>query len=422
MNKQKFISLIQHPQSLSSSDLKKLEDLQKEYPYFSISYALTARIKHQEKTPDAKSALGKAALYTADRHVLKVLVTSPTGLEEAPVPAPEPQPTAEPIQEEPIIQQPPPTQETAPEPEPPAQREEEPPSVRRIIFEDQPQSAGHHLEESFYEEVEANLKNLTAQKKALSMWIKLGEPTDHDSEDDQESHVVYTEDEVDPSPEDTHQASEETWNFSQEPEPEETQAEEPQSASAHLEEHPESSTATPQNPEATTAEESKTESPAEQPEQYTGSMPPPLPAEAKAPEEAEEPKRPVLPPPLPPQATLSPEREDEIISELNQRETAEPESDWQREQTEMIDRFLEGNLANRRPAEYPEPGDLNSQEDLSLKSQEFGDNIISENLAQILTKQGKLTKAIEIYRKLIWKFPQKKAYFAALIEELKNKE
>jgi ABC-type Zn uptake system ZnuABC Zn-binding protein ZnuA len=38
-----------------------------------------------------------------------------------------------------------------------------------------------------------------------------------------------------------------------------------------------------------------------------------------------------------------------------------------------------------------------------------------------MIKQGKHEKAIDIYKKLIWKFPQKKAYFATQIEELKKK-
>lgn len=46
--------------------------------------------------------------------------------------------------------------------------------------------------------------------------------------------------------------------------------------------------------------------------------------------------------------------------------------------------------------------------------------IISENLANILIKQGKVDKAIEIYEKLSLKFPEKKAYFASRIEDLKN--
>ncbi len=46
--------------------------------------------------------------------------------------------------------------------------------------------------------------------------------------------------------------------------------------------------------------------------------------------------------------------------------------------------------------------------------------LISENLATILIKQGKLDKAIEIYEKLSLKFPEKRAYFASRITDLKN--
>ena len=58
--------------------------------------------------------------------------------------------------------------------------------------------------------------------------------------------------------------------------------------------------------------------------------------------------------------------------------------------------------------------------DLSENSSAFGDNIISETLVEILIKQGKKDKAIEVLRKLIWKFPQKKAIFATQIDELKG--
>jgi ribosomal protein S7 len=58
--------------------------------------------------------------------------------------------------------------------------------------------------------------------------------------------------------------------------------------------------------------------------------------------------------------------------------------------------------------------------DLSDKNQHFADNVISETLVEILLKQGKKAKAIEVLKKLIWKFPQKKAYFAAQIEDLRK--
>ena len=65
--------------------------------------------------------------------------------------------------------------------------------------------------------------------------------------------------------------------------------------------------------------------------------------------------------------------------------------------------------------------ELAEKKDLSAPSVKFRDDIISENLANIMIKQGKHEKAIDIYKKLIWKFPQKKAYYATQIEELKKK-
>ncbi len=55
---------------------------------------------------------------------------------------------------------------------------------------------------------------------------------------------------------------------------------------------------------------------------------------------------------------------------------------------------------------------------MAAKSVEENENIVSETLAKIFVRQGHKKRAIEIYRKLSLKFPEKKAYFAALIREL----
>jgi len=84
------------------------------------------------------------------------------------------------------------------------------------------------------------------------------------------------------------------------------------------------------------------------------------------------------------------------------------------EQGEIIDNFIK--VAPSLPKAKPTQPDT----DLSEESVNYSDNIISETLVGILLKQGKKAKAIEMLKKLIWKFPQKKAYFAAQIEALKN--
>ncbi len=59
--------------------------------------------------------------------------------------------------------------------------------------------------------------------------------------------------------------------------------------------------------------------------------------------------------------------------------------------------------------------------DLSTKSITNSKGPVSENFAKILSLQGKREKAIEIYEQLILKNPEKKPYFEAQIEKLKNK-
>ncbi len=97
-----------------------------------------------------------------------------------------------------------------------------------------------------------------------------------------------------------------------------------------------------------------------------------------------------------------------------------------REQRGIIDEFIEADPQMPSPrAKKPSPEEKKTEKpeepkDLAAPSLQPDENIVSENLAIIYKNQGKPQKAIEIYEKLILKFPKKEAYFAARIEELKK--
>jgi predicted Zn-dependent protease len=113
------------------------------------------------------------------------------------------------------------------------------------------------------------------------------------------------------------------------------------------------------------------------------------------------------------------EASDSLIEEIQStKEELAPSDEKLKHQIEVIDQFIktQPTITNVKDKLATAPiGDLSS-----IKSGEFSDHIVSETLVEILIQQGKKDKAIEVLKKLIWKFPQKKAYFAAQIEELKK--
>jgi hypothetical protein len=114
----------------------------------------------------------------------------------------------------------------------------------------------------------------------------------------------------------------------------------------------------------------------------------------------------------------SKQKADELIEQIRStKEEIIPESEKQKEQIEIINQFIkiQPSISSAKDRFVPVAADLNP-----IKSGEFGDNIVSETLVEILVKQGKRDKAIEVLKKLIWKYPQKKSYFASQIEDLKK--
>jgi hypothetical protein len=90
--------------------------------------------------------------------------------------------------------------------------------------------------------------------------------------------------------------------------------------------------------------------------------------------------------------------------------------------SDLIDSFLRRSpqgAARRRSfsAHHQAPDD--EQPDLSGPSTRVVPDLASENLAQILVRQGKIERAIATYERLMVKHPEKMAYFAAQIDSLR---
>ena len=108
---------------------------------------------------------------------------------------------------------------------------------------------------------------------------------------------------------------------------------------------------------------------------------------------------------------------DDLIESIKMREKKEIVDSKKQEQIDLIKEFNKKDfkLAAIREIESNQP-----TENLAESSTQFNDNLVSETFARILIRQGKKEMAAEIYGKMALKFPDKRAYFADLIEKLKE--
>jgi hypothetical protein len=109
--------------------------------------------------------------------------------------------------------------------------------------------------------------------------------------------------------------------------------------------------------------------------------------------------------------------ETEISSEnVSSEDTEDIEDESLDKKFSLIEKFIEKN-----PAFTPNKLDLNEiREDISVNSIQEDDSLVTETLATIFEMQKLYEKAIDIYEKLILKFPEKSTYFASRINELKQ--
>lgn len=108
---------------------------------------------------------------------------------------------------------------------------------------------------------------------------------------------------------------------------------------------------------------------------------------------------------------------DDLIESIKKKEKREIVDSKKKEQIDLIREF---NKKDFKMAAIKEIEANQPTENLADASTRLNDNLVSETFARILVRQGKNETAIEIYEKLALKFPDKRAYFADLIEKLKE--
>lgn len=100
------------------------------------------------------------------------------------------------------------------------------------------------------------------------------------------------------------------------------------------------------------------------------------------------------------------------VTELDPKEQERIE--FKRKAENLINQFIANQPRIDVKKEFFSPGNM------AKKSVEDKAEIVTETLAGVYAAQGNIPKAINTYQQLILKFPEKKSYFATLIEKLKE--
>ena len=88
--------------------------------------------------------------------------------------------------------------------------------------------------------------------------------------------------------------------------------------------------------------------------------------------------------------------------------------EFRKKAEDLINQFIIDQPRIDIKKEFFSPGNM------AKKSLEDHDTIVTETLAKMYATQGNISKAISTYKQLILRFPEKKSYFASLIEDLKS--
>ena len=109
----------------------------------------------------------------------------------------------------------------------------------------------------------------------------------------------------------------------------------------------------------------------------------------------------------------------DYVSERQSIVGREAEQDRHIEQNKLIDAFLSAPVG-RITLSVPKPTSQSEAKKIEERSVSENEDILTETLASIYLKQGKLEKAVNIFKRLSLKYPEKSDYFASRIADIQK--
>ena len=428
MNKTELITFLRKPNQLSSEQLKELEGIVNENPYFLSARVLLAKASKEQGHPKTKKRIASAAIYSTDRILLKKYMSGNLFFLNEPPEAEEKQPQSGKTGEK----------ETE-KPERTARR-----SGALIERKDRespeiPEFPSGDLD-AVLEELQHDLENLkTSREKFAEIQQKIEEEDAVSAALNKASGKEDTKLESTRSPQKPNDFKTEESNV-KDTATEEIEKPAPEITVQALQAAKKAREEVVREDEAKEAEENKKDKPKDefdegsraervihQPRVSTRNYP-------KSPENTDPEKFPVE---EKPKKEESSSNEKEIEDNLSKKElttkkkvssktvekkkTSETKSDTTKK--EKKDRKSSRDIINKFIKELPtikyqRKEDMIAEEDLAEQSAVWDSNLASEYLADIYLHQGNKKRAIEIYEALSLKYPEKKSYFADLISKI----